>query len=137
MRRLKRLLGLTASDRWLLLRALLVLGTARVMLWMLPCAMARRVVARTAGITKAIPVERVVWAVKVASRFLPRATCLTQALAVQGLLAGAGYHSRLELGVAKDACRRFEAHAWVICNNHIVIGGPEVARYTRLTAWEM
>ena len=137
MRRLRRLAGLTRDERYLLLRALFVVGLTRLALWMMPVAVARRLVATTTGARKAIPAERLVWAVKVASRCVPRATCLTQALAVQALLASAGYASRIEIGVIKDTARRFQAHAWVMCGDQIVIGGPEVSRYARLTSWEM
>jgi len=137
MSRLKRLASLTSGERRLLLHTLFVVAVARVTLWMLPLALARKVVATTTGAMKQISVERLVWAVKAASRWVPQATCLTQAMAVQALLARAGYGSRLEIGVAKDAAHRFEAHAWVTCGNRIVIGGPDVARYARLTAGEM
>jgi len=104
---------------------------------MLPLAIARRVVAKTAAVTDPMPLEQVVWTVKLASRCVPQATCLTQAVAVQALLARAGHESRIEIGVAKDAAHPFQAHAWVVCGSKIMIGGPEVTRYTRLTAWEM
>ena len=136
MRRLKRLTGLTTTERGLLLRAFFVVGVSRLSLWVLPFAITRRVVARTAGETEGIAVERLVWAVKVASRYLPRATCLAQALAAQALLARAGHKSCIEIGVAKDAEHRFEAHAWVSCGDQVVIGGPDVRRYVPLTAWE-
>ena len=137
MRQLRRLASLTSGERRLLLRTLFVVAVARVTLWILPLALARQVVAATTGAMKQIPVERLVWAVKAVSRRVPQATCLTQALAVQTLLTRAGYASRLDIGVAKDAAHRFEAHAWVTCSNRIVIGGPDVARYACLTAWEM
>ncbi|OLE12351.1 MAG: hypothetical protein AUI36_40270 [Cyanobacteria bacterium 13_1_40CM_2_61_4] len=136
MRRLKRLAGLTRGERRLLLHALFVVGVARVALWLLPLAMARRVVARIASTRTRMPVGRFVWAVKVASRYLPRATCLTQALAAQALLARAGNESRVEIGVTKDAGQQFEAHAWVVCGNQVVIGGPDVGRYASLMSWE-
>lgn len=136
MRRLKRLAGLTNHDRSLLLRALFVAGVARGALWVLPVATARRLVAAAAVVPKEASAERFVWAVKTVSRYLPMATCLTQALTVQALLARAGHKSRVEIGVAKEA-GRFEAHAWVVCRDKIVIGGPSVERYSRLTAWEL
>jgi len=132
MRRLKRLITLTSGERRLLLRAFFVLGVARVVVWLLPLAAARRMVTRTAGTTEHAPVERFVWAVRVASRYLPRTTCLTQALAAQALLASAGHESSIEIGVANDG-QGLEAHAWLTCRNQIVIGGPEVTRYARLT----
>jgi hypothetical protein len=81
-----------------------------------------------------MPIERFVWAVKVVSRYVPRASCLTQAVAVQALLARAGHESSIEIGVAKDTAQQFQAHAWVVCDNKIVLGGPNVAGYARLTA---
>jgi len=137
MRRLKRLAVLTTGERRLLLRAAFVVGVARASLWVLPVAMARRVVAGSAGTLEPMPVDRFVWAVKVSSRYVPRATCLTQALAGQAPLARAGYESFIEIGVAKDPGQRLKAHAWVICGNQIVLGGPEVARYAHLTNWEL
>src|ERR1051326_5350972 len=137
MRRLKRLAGLTRGKRRLLLRALVVVGVTRLSLWMLPLPIARRIVAKTARTGGETPVENLVWAVKVASLCVPQATCLTQAVAVQALLARAGHESRIEIGVTKDARRQFQAHAWVITGNQVVIGGPEITRYARLTSWDM
>lgn len=56
------------------------------------------------------------------ARFVPRASCLTQALALQWLLARAGHASELFVGVRQDADGRFAAHAWVSCNQRIVLG---------------
>ena len=134
MRRLKRFMGLTTVERSLLFRALFVVGTARMALWSLPVAAARRLVAAAAGVMDPAYADKSVWAVKVASRYIPRATCLTQALAVQAMLARAGRDSRVEIGVAKEA-GQFEAHAWVVCTDQILIGGPDVSRYSRLTTW--
>ena len=63
------------------------------------------------------------------ARFVPRASCLTQALALQWLLARAGLASELFVGVRQDAAGRFAAHAWVSCNQRIVLG----ATTTRLS----
>ena len=38
----------------------------------------------------------------VVSRYLPGATCLTQALAAQALLTQSGFPSQVEIGVAKE-----------------------------------
>lgn len=56
------------------------------------------------------------------ARFVPRASCLTQALALQYLLARAGHACDLHVGVRRDPLGRFEAHAWVSCNGRIVLG---------------
>lgn len=83
-----------------------------------------------------LPIDRIIWAIRAASRYIPRATCLTQALAAQELLSRAGHPSRVEIGVAKNEDRKFAAHAWVTCGNRIVIGGPETTRYAPLLSWE-
>ena len=132
MRRLKRLASLTIRERSLLRRALLVVSITRVALWIVPVAAARRIAARAAAPAgNAIAVDRVAWAVKAASRYVPGATCLTQALAAQALLKSSGHESRVEIGVVREA-GKFEAHAWVVCRDQIVVGGPAVARYVRL-----
>jgi len=65
-------------------------------------------------------------AVKRAARFVPRASCLTQALALQTVLARDGEACALVLGVdgAPDALKPFEAHAWVEWRGRVIIGGP-------------
>jgi hypothetical protein len=79
-------------------------------------------------------VGRIGWAVRNAARLVPGASCLTQALAAQYLLARAGCRSQLQVGVARDPSGRFLAHAWLISDGRVVIGGTssELARYSLL-----
>jgi hypothetical protein len=133
-KRLIRFGELSCGERLLLLRALLVVAVARVALWVCPVATARRVAATTTRGGKIHAVEPLAWAVTVASRYVPRATCLTQALAVQALLTHSGHPSRVEIGVAKHS--RFEAHAWVVCNGKVVLGAAEPGRFRPIAAWE-
>jgi hypothetical protein len=67
------------------------------------------------------------------ARYVPRATCLTQALALQYLLARAGHASELFVGVRQDEAGRFLAHAWLACNGRTVLG----ASATRLEDYTM
>jgi transglutaminase superfamily protein len=136
MGKLKRFARLTMAERLLLIRVLLVVGVARATLWLLPIEAARKAVARAAAGTMGHSRERLVWAVRVASRYLPRATCLTQALAAQALLAHSGYPSQVEIGVTKDESHCFHAHAWVVCQGDVVLGGQQVERYNPLMTWE-
>lgn len=77
--------------------------------------------------------DRVAWAVTMASRCVPQATCLTQAIAAQLLLAWRGYPTHLRIGVAKGEGERFRAHAWVESHGRVIIGGSEsLLRYTPL-----
>ncbi len=57
------------------------------------------------------------------ARFVPAATCLTQALGVYILLTRAGYRPQLQVGVARDARGQFAAHAWVELERRVIIGG--------------
>jgi len=121
----RRFAALPGSDRLRLLQAALVVAAVRLALWVLPfrwvCA---RVDARKAVLprTGAAPAGRWAWAVRVASRRIPGASCLTQALALQWLLARAGQSARIHIGVAKQGARGFEAHAWLESGGEILIG---------------
>lgn len=68
------------------------------------------------------------------ARLVPGASCLTQALALQWLLARAGHASDLRIGVRQDESGAFSAHAWVSCNRRIVLGaaGTRLSDYTPL-----
>lgn len=66
--------------------------------------------------------RRVAWGVSKAARYVPRATCLTQALAGQYLLARRGIASRIRFGVDATGAE-FRAHAWLISGDSIVLGG--------------
>jgi hypothetical protein len=77
--------------------------------------------------------ERIAWAVRVARRYVPAATCLSQALAVRTLFRRQGYPAQLRIGVTKGERGQLEAHAWVESEGKIVIGGSQdLARYTPL-----
>ena len=139
MKRLRRFFHLPATDQSLLVRAAFTVAVVRVGLWVLPFRILRRLLA---GMTREInvrqeadtnSVDRTVWAVEVVSRYVPRATCLTQALAAQVLLARRGCPTRLSIGVAKNQEGNVEAHAWVESQGRILIGGiKELSRYTPL-----
>jgi hypothetical protein len=137
MRSLRRFARLPGADKFLLLRALFVVSVTRVGLWLLPIGALRRIVLRTGRKTRvAPPVTGLVWAVKIVSRYVPVATCLTQALALQWLLMRSGHASRVCLGARKDPEGKFEAHAWVECEGRVVIGGAEAHEYAPLTSWK-
>lgn len=78
------------------------------------------------------------WAVTAAARFVPCATCLTQAVAARWLLARMGRPAQLSIGVAPRPEGGIEAHAWLISEDRIVTGGPPaaIARYTVITRFD-
>jgi hypothetical protein len=134
VRRIRKLLSLKSGDRRLLVRATLLLAATRIALWTLPFAyVCRRFNRRQTAAPEvaAFPVKRLAWAVEVAARRIPRASCLTQALVLQYLLGQAGRESCVHIGVAKKTAGRFESHAWVECGGEILIGdNGELERYS-------
>lgn len=125
------------SEVWLLVQAAAILISLRLALWLFPAC---RVVKRTALMrhrhdrhdpARCSP-RRVAWAVRVISRRVPKATCLTQALATQVLLSRFGCASAVRIGVALDDNGLFCAHAWVEVDGLVVVGGGAVERYTAL-----
>ena len=135
MRTVHKLARLSSGERRLVLRAVLVVGGFRVALSVLPFRFVERLAARARRPKRdrARPsVDHLVWAVTVASRRVPRASCLTQALALQSLLLREGHDATLRLGVAKTAAGELEAHAWLEHDGRTVIGGPQSARFTPL-----
>jgi hypothetical protein len=127
---------LSAADRSLLVRSVLLLGAARVALWLLPLRVVRRVLARAARPTRDVRAtpERIAWGIAIARRVVPQASCLPRALAAEALLAYAGHPVELRIGVVKTDQGRLEAHAWVESGGRLVVGELDegLSRYTPL-----
>ena len=78
-------------------------------------------------------IERISWAVRAASRFIPGASnCLVRALATQSLIGRFGYRSELKIGVRKADDGGLAAHAWLESAGAVVIGEFEIDRYVPL-----
>lgn len=142
MRRLRKFLLLSGSERWLLIKAALLLVSVRLGLGLLPLQTLRRVLARLTdtslplGNSQQFSFKSVVWAVETAGRLMPWArTCLTQAIVAQVLLLRRGYSAELHIGVLKHDEDQFLAHAWVESGAEVVLGDHELERYTPLTTW--
>src|SRR5437870_9289878 len=103
MRRVRRFLALPATDRRLVVKAWLVELGIRTGLWLLPFREIRKRVAAVHSPSPAAhPADqhvdtdrRIAWAVTSAARYVPAATCLTQALAAKVLLTRMGREARL------------------------------------------
>ena len=67
--------------------------------------------------------RRVAWGVAAAARLVPGASCLTQALSGQYLLARQGSASKISIGIERNAGTELKAHAWLMSGDHIVLGG--------------
>ncbi len=137
MRQLRRFLALPAADRRALARALVAVAAVRFALSVLPFRVLRPVIARITARpfgpgASAEDTQRVAWAVAAASARIPRATCLTQALAAQVLLARLGEHSDLRLGVARDPGAPALAHAWLEHRGRVLVGDGWLEQYMPL-----
>jgi transglutaminase superfamily protein len=138
VRALQKFAALPPRRRALVLKASFVVAGYRLALTTLPFRWVRSGAARTGRAKGARRVgrcspEELTWAVAAASRRVPRATCLTQALALQALLGREGYESDLHIGVAKAPDGAFEAHAWLASGGRVLIGGG-VERFTPLVS---
>jgi hypothetical protein len=140
MGRIVRFTRLSRSEQIRLLDAWLVLAIVRLSLWAVPLQRLLRLVQRVVPVRRlengpTRSAEELARNVSRMSPYVPRATCLSQAVATQVLLARDGYPSRIAIGVARDAERQFRAHAWVECAGSVVIGSVNSAIYTPL--WSM
>jgi hypothetical protein len=124
--------NLSRPDRNLLCAAWLSLVRARIAVSVLPLPRLRRTppCAARPGADPA----RIAWALTVASRFVPRATCLVRALAAHRLLAKHGHASGLRIGVAKSGAAGFAAHAWVEYGGTVLVGHTD-SEYSVLLDW--
>lgn len=139
MRRIVRFARLPAADRRLLAAAAALLGATRAALWLFPFGFVQRVAARLERRRLPEPANpdaarRVVWAVEVASRYIPASkNCLNRALTAKVLLARHGLSTQLRIGVRRDSAGDLLAHAWVETADGVLIGNmPGLSSYALL-----
>ncbi len=129
MAQFSKLRHLSGTDHRLLVRTFWVVAGVRLRLSLLPFSANRSLIqnpppVRTHRSLAAAP-DRIAWAVRAVSRMIPQATCLTQALSGQKLLAQAGYASKVVVGVAKSEQGALNAHAWLEYNEQYLLGGSQ------------
>jgi Transglutaminase-like superfamily len=133
MQALKRFLHLSKQERLLVFQAVFAMYLIRLSLALFSLRTVHRLAVKiTWRCNESLSADRIVWAVRSAARFVPESTCLVQALAAHSLLIRHGYNPLLTIGVAKNENNRLGAHAWVTCNDEVLIGGHEAANYTAL-----
>ena len=122
--------------RWFL-RSLVVLTAVRAALTLIPYNRFKSWIPSSVQLPAAPREEqaRCAWAIARAARFIPHATCLTQALAGQWLLARQGFGSRVVIGVRRAQGRSVAAHAWLRVGEDVVLGGDseDLSTFTELT----
>lgn len=139
----RRLVRLTPTEWALLARAGFVVAIIRFLLISRPWSSALRMIRRfslslgTFAFTHDVPVERLAWAVRTASRVIPGGTCLAQAMALQAMLTATGRCGDVQIGVTKDVRRGLQGHAWVEHEGHTLLStASEIAQYTRMLTLE-
>ena len=70
-----------------------------------------------------VPLPILAWAVERMASLVPGASCLTQALALRYLAAREGEKCTIRIGVRQKPGDVFEAHAWVLAGDAVMIGG--------------
>ena len=143
MERADNFVHLSSRDKTIFLRAAVYLAIAtlgREVLTRLSSTafhklMVRSSVAdgRTRG-TKGYSPKQIAWGVTAASRYIPGADCLPQAIATRELLRESGYPSSITIGIAK-VNGEFRSHAWVTFEEQVIIGGPDVSEYQPMLRW--
>ena len=140
MRRLRNFFRLPPADRRLSIESWFLLWVVRLGLWLIPFPTLNRILDRGStpkpGVPAAAPasIDFAVRAVIRASRFVPKAACLTQALAARSLLRRRGCPAVLHIGVLKNEKSVFKAHAWLTCGGKVVIGSQDEEIFTPLLA---
>jgi hypothetical protein len=128
-RKLRTFFGLSPLERRLALSCIALTAAVRVGLWLLPFRMMQRVCAdrgrRREVRGDQAGIQEIVRAVRLASRYVPSATCLVQAFTTQILLGRYGHEGEVHIGVAIDAKLGFRAHAWVKHQGKVIVGGSE------------
>jgi hypothetical protein len=128
LKQLRRFLQLSATERFLLMRAALLLGTLWVGIrWIRLTTLTRWLGATYVPIQSQATREQIVWAIATAQQWLPgNGNCLPAALAAEALLRQAGHAAEIRIAVNRSNPGQLQAHAWVECDGQIVFGAANV-----------
>jgi hypothetical protein len=137
VRKLRSYGRLSRAERRLAMKSIALVACVRLALWVLPFLKLQAICERFRGVGRPsehpADAQQIARAVRLAGRYVPRATCLTQALAAQILLGWNGHEGQVHIGVARDAKNGFRAHAWVESEGKILVGGSEeIDDYSRM-----
>lgn len=122
-------LKLSSWEKKIAFVALLWVIRIRIMLWMFHFSTVQNRVQKIACNYNSTPkntitMNRLRIMIMVASKYVPRATCLVQALAGYILFSKYGYNTSIKIGVLNEN-GEFEAHAWLEHDEKVVLGESE------------
>ena len=144
-KRIRKLLLLSWSDRWLLAQSMFWLIFIKLGLYVFRfqtlCEMLTK--AAKKSFIKGDPdqgrLDSVVWAIGKSSRLLPgEVNCLPKALAAQVMLSQRGYDVEVVIGARRNDRRQLNAHAWIEYQGKVIIGDvDDLAQFAPLRRAEV
>jgi len=142
MNRLQKFNQLSRPEKLLFLQTMLVLTSVTLGLRTIPWLKLQRLLLKlanwhTRSAVRRVSLQSITRSIRAASHYIPKATCLPQALTAQHLLIWNRYPADFQIGVAKDVNGKLEAHAWVTSQDKIIVGGERtINRFVSLTVME-
>jgi hypothetical protein len=124
-------------DKWLIISAFVLLWIVRIGLIVVGYNRLGKIFLNTAHLPPPGPAlsMRISHSIAVAGYFVLRDTCLVRAFAAKWLLQLKKCGSEIQVGVRKGDADKMEAHAWLVSNDRIILGGDDalLSSYTLLT----
>lgn len=120
---------LSLQNKIIALKSLYWVFVIRVMIWVFPFKYVQKKVQNIVSGTQPcenhpISISGLRATIVVSARYIPRATCLVQALAGFILFSKYGYDTSIKIGVLTEN-GEFEAHAWLEYDDKVVLGESE------------
>ncbi|MBI4814037.1 MAG: lasso peptide biosynthesis B2 protein [Methanobacterium sp.] len=119
---------LPSRDKLVVIEALFWVTIIRLMVWIFPFRFVQKRVQKIASYlssdSSSVSMSRLRVMIVIVSRYVPRATCLVQALAGYILFSKYGYITSIKIGVLNEN-GEFEAHAWLENDNNVILGESE------------
>ena len=123
---------LSYQEKILALESLFWVILVRVMIWIFPFSFVQKRVQKIANYLSPdeldkvpkVRIERIRMMIVITSRYIPKITCLVQAMAGHILFSRYGYNTLIKIGVLNED-GVFEAHAWLENNGDVVLGESE------------
>jgi len=127
MHLIKGFLKISNCKKLLLIKSIVLTLLIRICLYILPFSKIYPISIKLSKIhvNRKNPkkVRDIIWSIKISASYIPRASCLVQAISAQILMKHYNHDSILKIGVSKSDS--FEAHAWLEMDKKIILGESE------------